>query len=534
MSLTIRERCSAVFKCLQEEGVKSIRAISEATGLSKSSVGRHKQAIARRAQYPESSWWETEVGGDWLKLFVLGVVYYFGIKQGIGAESLEEFFKAMRLEGHVACSATTWRSLKKKIGEAIVAYGMTQAEHCQPSAGQGICVGADETFFGLPILVMVELSSGYIFTEVESDNRTYSNWLEQIQSWWMQGEWHCHFMVSDGAKALIKLALEGLGAPSVADLFHALRSLGQPLGSAIGRHGGQLRKKYSQLSEQLAKTTEQLKSVELQEALEQLSVQQQRLEVDRKTYHQTLHAITQAIHPFDLTSGHWQLLQDLSTSLSAPLQQMRSLAMRYGTNKAQSAIDTFERQIPSFGQGIHAWWRWVTQALNAKTSDLQVQQWVLGSLLPWTYWKQQANKTKHCELKLAYQRAEAQAKDRLGAHPFTSSLETEVYQKWVSWADWICTKYQRTSSAVEGRNGYLSRLHHTSRGFSPQSLAVLTLIHNFDIRRADGTTAAERLFGQSFENLFEWVVDYMGDIPVPRQSSSKQLSNPLPRRTVPA
>jgi len=57
----------------------------------------------------------------------------------------------------------------------------------------------------------------------------------------------------------------------------------------------------------LAKTREQLKSVELQEALEQLSVQQQRVEVDRKTYHQTLHAITQAIHPFDLTSGHWQL-----------------------------------------------------------------------------------------------------------------------------------------------------------------------------------------------------------------------------------
>ena len=65
---------------------------------------------------------------------------------------------------------------------------------------------------------------------------------------------------------------------------------------------------------------------------------------------------------------------------------------------------------------------------------------------------------------LADQRAEAQAKDRLGAHPFTKQLETEVYQKWVEWGDWIGTKYQRTYKAVEGRNGYLSRLHHTSRG----------------------------------------------------------------------
>ena len=49
-----------------------------------------------------------------------------------------------------------------------------------------------------------------------------------------------HFMVSDGAAALIKLAVSGLGCVSVADLFHALRALGQPFGSAIGRHISQL------------------------------------------------------------------------------------------------------------------------------------------------------------------------------------------------------------------------------------------------------------------------------------------------------
>jgi len=49
-------------------------------------------------------------------------------------------------------------------------------------------------------------------------------------------------MVSDGAKALIKLALSELGCASVADLFHALRALGQPLGSAIGRQHSQLKK----------------------------------------------------------------------------------------------------------------------------------------------------------------------------------------------------------------------------------------------------------------------------------------------------
>jgi len=70
MNLTIRQRGQKVANYLQKEGAKTIRAISSATGLCKSSVGRHLLAIARREQYPESSWWETQVGGDWLRLLV--------------------------------------------------------------------------------------------------------------------------------------------------------------------------------------------------------------------------------------------------------------------------------------------------------------------------------------------------------------------------------------------------------------------------------------------------------------------------------
>ena len=71
------------------------------------------------------------------------------------------------------------------------------------------------------------------------------------------------------------------------------------------------------------------------------------------------------------------------------------------------------------------------------------------------------------------------------------------------------------------------RLHHAGRGLSPQSLKVLTIIHNFDLKRADGTTAAQRLFDHRFPDLFEWVVDYMGELPVARSSSKAQQANPL-------
>ncbi len=48
-------------------------------------------------------------------------------------------------------------------------------------------------------------------------------------------------------------------------------------------------------------------------------------------------------------------------------------------------------------------------------------------------------------------------------------------------------------------------------------LEVLTIIHNFDLRRADGSTAAQRFFGRTFPELFPWLIEKMGDLPSPSQ-----------------
>ena len=46
---------------------------------------------------------------------------------------------------------------------------------------------------------------------------------------------------------------------------------------------------------------------------------------------------------------------------------------------------------------------------------------------------------------------------------------------------------------------------------------MLTVIHNFGIKRQDGTTAAERLFGEKFPDIFEWIVERIGDLPRARE-----------------
>ncbi|MEL7068044.1 MAG: DUF6399 domain-containing protein [Cyanobacteria bacterium J06581_3] len=497
MSLIIRERSLKVADCIKTQTCATVQSISRLTGIHRSSVYRHRQAIARRNQHPESSLWESEVGHQWLVRLVFGLVYYFGIKQGVGAESLSEFIKAVHLDTHVASSPSALRQLKGRVTQVVSDYGEAQAAQCQPKAGEGICVGADETFFGLPVLVLIELSSGFIFIETECENRTYQTWMEQVQAWQAQHGWHCHYLVSDGARALVKLAVSGLGCVNVADLFHAMRALSQPLGQTLARRFAALKKQPDER-------------------------QQQQLQQDNKTYHYALEVISQAIHPFAQSSSRWQTERDVLTQLAPPLQQLWNLAHEYRSEKALAALDTFENQVSSFAQGINAWQQWVTLALEAKTSEDAIRQWVRSALLPWVYWLQQADKTRQPALKRSYQQAASDAFDRLVDHSFTQQLTDDQQQQWVRWCREFCTKYQRTSSAVEGRNGYLAKLHHARRDFSEQSLKVLTIIHNFDLKRDDGTTAAQRLFGHEFPDPFEWMLETIGELPMPRRSAKAQ------------
>ena len=123
---------------------------------------------------PESHLWEMPEGQAWLRLLVFGVIYYFGIKRGIGADSLSEFFHSLRLEKQIGCSANALRQLEVQVKEKIITYGVAQSELCKGETPIDICVGGEGTVFGLPILVAIELTSGFIFTETKCENRTYN------------------------------------------------------------------------------------------------------------------------------------------------------------------------------------------------------------------------------------------------------------------------------------------------------------------------------------------------------------------------
>jgi hypothetical protein len=76
--------------------------------------------------------------------------------------------------------------------------------------------------------------------------------------------------------------------------------------------------------------------------------------------------------------------------------------------------------------------------------------------------------------------------------------------------------FQRSSSNVEGRNGYLALRNHQLRGLDhPRKRACLTAIHNFFLTCPDGTTAAERFFGQKPRSMFAAILASVEIPPAP-------------------
>lgn len=80
----------------------------------------------------------------------------------------------------------------------------------------------------------------------------------------------------------------------------------------------------------------------------------------------------------------------------------------------------------------------------------------------------------------------------------------------------LATVVQRSSSNVEGQNGYLSRRNQQLRGLDrPRKRECLTAIHNFFLTRDDGTTAAEQFFGQKPRSMFAAILGALEGPPAP-------------------
>lgn len=513
-----------------------MRKLAQATGIAKSSVDRHRQALQKRSVVPEAVFWEQALGQAWLHRLVFAIIYVFGIKGGIGADRLSEFFHRVHLERHVGCSASALHRLRAEFEATLLAYPPEQRRSLAAVDRRiEICAGTDETFFDQPILVLMDLVSGYIVLEEPAPDRSYASWHERAQQALKPLGLSLRYMVSDRAKALIKLALEGFSCPSIPDWFHMLRDLNKAMRVSLHLKLARIEEKRVQSEQQLQRWQAKGKVSPVEQRwLEHLTAQATSLRADQKTYQALLHQATQAVHPFVLADSRAQSSAGVETALHQVVAKLNSLRANHTLRNNEPEVAKFTRQIPALGSLIDLWWQWLKQDPVLQSAEPELQHWLLERYLPAMYWQQQLSKTSTSALKAAYQQAFNTAQQQLSLSPTVATLTSPELEYWQRWAgDWVL-KFQRASSPVEGRNGCLSQINHCARGTPAQRLKVMTVIHNFDLQRADGTTAAERLFGSSFPDLFEWAIERSKPLPLPRKSRARPITKPLILQNVPA
>lgn len=512
-----------VFAKLKESGLQSLRKIAAATGLSKDSVYRALKGRSRRNVYEESELWETEEGWQWLVRLVLATILTFGLKGNQGGERLSEFFHLIRLEKHVGVSPTALRTLMKRVEEAVIRYGKEQESLHGGKGMREIVCGGDETFFNeLVILVMMDLSSGYIIVEEQSPDRSYETWKEKAHVRLKELGLQARHFVSDRGKALVKLALDGLGCKSGAELFHLQYEISKWLGMWFYRQMGRAVKEVKKAEEMLKRAQEKgTKPEKIKECAHRLQCaegERSRVEEGKNSYKQAQEAVSMIMHPFRVEDNGAQTQEEVHTRLLSQAQEFEEIAYSYAIEDSGDVTGKFKKQLNAVTATVGAWWVWVMESVETLKLKEEQKDWVVYILLPVIYWQQQLKRTQNTDARKAYRRAYEKGLAAWRAHSLTQRAQEEEIQRYQEWAEWICVKFQRSSSAIEGRNGCLAQMHHNGRGLGGRRLHALTVLHNFDTRREDGTTPAERLFEKKFPNLFEWLVDEIKELPMPRQA----------------
>jgi hypothetical protein len=380
-----------IFNTIREYGKQSIRSLADRTGLSKSSVHRHLQAMNRRDRYPESSLWETEAGRTWLIRLVVATLFVFGLKRGVGAETLSEFFGRLHLEGRVGCSPSALRcvmhTLERLILETTAAWEKEGIAHgeIRPVIG-----AVDETFLQRMMLVFMDLATGYVLMEEVATDRSFDTWYDRANTRLTTLGTEVLYLVSDRAKALLKLAHTGLGCPSIPDLFHLGHDLAK--GYALGIFG-----RLRQAKRDLDQAKQRLETVQknAQGNPPHVEQAQARLAACATSVHhwqevgcawrQHLSNLSCILHPWRLADSIRQTSQAVEEQLRAELKAIETLLETNGLPLKKDILDKVQKQLAGISALVDLWWQTVRQDLTQLAMTPRWTQWAEEVLLPLQY-----------------------------------------------------------------------------------------------------------------------------------------------------
>jgi hypothetical protein len=219
-----------------------------------------------------------------------------------------------------------------------------------------------------------------------------------------------------------------------------------------------------------------------------------------------IQGISHTYHPLELDTGVWRPPAAIEAALTAHVDTLEQIITQAGLpDYAQAKFAKAKRQLTPMVETLHRFDQHrLTQALTLSQLGLTTLEHDFQQhLLPAVYLTKVAAQTSDLIQRHALQAtAESLLRPLRDPDAPIQALASEARHHLEALAQACVQTFQRSSSCVEGRNGQLALRHHSFHRLSPRKLQALTTIHNFFLTRPDGSTAAERFFGQQPKPLF--------------------------------
>ncbi len=180
-------------------------------------------------------------------------------------------------------------------------------------------------------------------------------------------------------------------------------------------------------------------------------------------------------------------------------------------------LDKAHRVFKGMINTITFFWTMVKQMVDGLGLSPEIESLMREVLIPGYYLQMASKKARTAKEKRRVATLSTELLARLDMIDGWCSLAQSTRDKMKATAINCAQLFQRSSSCVEGRNGYLSLRHYSLHKLSTRKLTVL---HNYYIKRSDKTTAAERFFEQKPKDVFGYL---LGHIPYPARPAMKRI-----------
>ena len=448
------------------------------------------------------------------------------------------FLHLTGLNRFVAASYGAQQQVNLQVEQAMVTYHQDEtARLAQGMPHKDLTVTQDETFTGGLCLITMDPESNFIILEQLAQARDQTSWQAWMAPALAQLKCRVIQSTSDEAPGLLAYVEHYLEAHHSPDLFHVQHELVKAVSGPMAAKERAAQKAISEATEQLerlqthsismddeptkrgpGRPPQEAVSLEhAEQALEVARREHARLAQQRQHVSTSIRGIGHDYHFVDLERGVRRNGRLIAADIQGHIEQIRAIAQYEGLSQScLDRIDKAERVVPKMQATIEFVSGYVRQQVDQLDLTPPASFAMHAKLIPAYYLDRVAHTRTVSDGEPLRELAERLRAPLCEPGGVLSALSQEAQDQLHETAKRLAAVFQRSSSNVEGRNGYLSLRNHQLRGLDlPRKRECFTAIHNFVLTRPDGTTAAERFFGQKPRSIFAAILESVELAPAP-------------------